>query len=291
MKNRTAVWPSLASKTVGRPGGAESRKRIEAAVRRDPGLPVAEIAERARLSWHTTAYHLGILDGAGKVVIEKVGRDRSVFPPNVPAQQRRWVAALRVDQARQLLRLLMADPRQDIPALARHMGCTEKVVRRRIEHLAQTGLVERIGNWRPVFQVRTVGSRHIAALLLAQDRSSRSRARVGSWEWDPATGHSTLSTEGWRIIGVAPEEGRTAQSFIASFVHPEDLPGFAAVVGRALAEGLPYEHTVRLRTPQGERHIRQSGWVAARDRGGKALRFRGTLEDVTPAALRGPRHP
>lgn len=132
--------------------GAGSRVKILQAVRQDPGIHVSLLAKRAGLSWQTTRYHLKILASQGLVQIDKGGRERRAFPLGVSTTHRSWLAALRTGEAAQVLRLLLADPGQTIPALSRRMGHSEKVVRRQIANLSNAGLVQRKGHLRPMYE-------------------------------------------------------------------------------------------------------------------------------------------
>ncbi|MEA3165248.1 MAG: hypothetical protein QOJ26_92 [Thermoplasmata archaeon] len=259
--------------------GEANRALIQSLVEEDPGIHVSEIADRVGRSWHTTAHHLALLQRAGKVAVEKAGRDRRVFPAGIPARHRRWLAAMRVGQSRAIVRALLDGSRLNVPELSHRLGCSEKVVRRRISDLVRAGLVGRIGTWHPVYEVKRSDALQVASLL--------PKPPVGAWEWDPVGGRSTVSEDGWRVLGVAAQPGRSCMEFVAAFVHPDDRVQLKAVVGTAIAEGLSYEHTVRLRTPLGERRIRQRGWVVARDADGKAIRYGGTMEDVTDVVKAG----
>lgn len=136
-----------------RKDGARRRADLLAAIQADSGIHVAELAKRAGLSWHTTMYHLRILQRRRLVEVEKGDRERRAFPAGLPATHRAWLAALRVGDAAEVLRLLQQDPRQSIPGLSRRMGYSEKVVRRQIANLAQAGLVQRRGQLRPVYEL------------------------------------------------------------------------------------------------------------------------------------------
>jgi signal transduction histidine kinase len=67
----------------------------------------------------------------------------------------------------------------------------------------------------------------------------------------------------------------------ADAVHPDDGPALQQALQRTLDRGEPFDVTVRVRTPQGERHTRQRGRVSARGGDGRPLRLVGTIEDVT----------
>jgi PAS domain-containing protein len=221
------------------------------------------------------------LESTGHVKLEKGGRERVAFPQGVPATHRRWLLAMRTFEAREVLRALLDDPGQSVPALSRRLDRSGKVIRGAIAALVRAGILYKVGWWRPVYALKLSDAGQMASLLR--------KPAVGAWEWEPGSGRSTMSEGGWRVLGVAPEPGRTCQAFVAAFVHPEDRLELKSVVGAAMAEGLPYDHTVRLRTPLGERHVRQRGWVVARHPDGKVLRYGGTLEDVTDFVKAGRR--
>lgn len=262
-----------------RPDGGASRERILAAVHTDSGIHISELAVGTALSWHAIAHHLRVLQREGKVVVEKTGRNRHVFPAGVPASHRRWLAATRSERAMAVLRALLTGAAFDLSTLASRVPMGQKVLRRHLGDLDRAGLVERRGTWRPTYMVKRAEALEIASVLFGNDLTSGHR--LGWWEWDPRRRRSKISREGWQILGVDPEPGRSFEAFAARFVHSDDLASLASVVGAALAEGRSYEHTVRIRTAAGERHIRQRGWVSARDVDGSVLRFSGTFEDVT----------
>lgn len=132
--------------------GRAMRASIRNVVQANPGIHVSELAERLHVSWHTAAYHLGVLARLRLVQLEKNGRERRVFPMGVPPRHRQWLAALRDEDAAEVLRILLRDPRLSVPVLSRRMGFSEKIVRRQVERLAEAGLVERRGQLRPVYE-------------------------------------------------------------------------------------------------------------------------------------------
>src|SRR5687768_157214 len=161
--------------------GAASRARILAAVQADPGIHVSLLAERAGLSWHTTMYHLRLLERRRLVQVDKGDRERRAFPAGLPTVHRAWLAALRTGEAAEVLRLLQQDPRQTIPGLSRRMGYSEKVVRRQIAHLSQAGLVHRRGQLRPVYELSRAAEPELADWL-------RRRGSGGSPADEPGEG-------------------------------------------------------------------------------------------------------
>jgi DNA-binding IclR family transcriptional regulator len=151
--------------------GAGSRVKILQVVRQDPGIHVSLLAKRAGLSWQTTRYHLRILQTQGLVQVDKGGRERRAFPLGVSTTHRSWLAALRTGEAAQVLRLLLTEPGQTIPALSRRMGHSEKVVRRQIANLSQAGLVQRKGHLRPLYEP-AIHSPDLAAWLRSEQEEA-----------------------------------------------------------------------------------------------------------------------
>jgi len=173
---------------VSRRDGAGSRARILAAIQADPGIHVAQLAERTGLSWHTTLYHLRLLERRRQVQVQKTDRERRAFPAGLPPAHRAWLAALRTGEAADLLRLLQQDPRQSIPRLSRRMGFSEKVVRRQMANLSQAGLVHRRGQLRPVYEVSRAAEPELAEWL--RRRGSADPPASGPGEapaYDPST--------------------------------------------------------------------------------------------------------
>jgi len=104
-------------------------------------------------------------------------------------------------------------------------------------------------------------------------------ARLGNWEWEPATGALRWSAECYRILGVERNRRPQLADYLGR-VHPED----AAAVSRALelSEGgacLDLEHRVR-RAPGEERWVHVQAEPTRRD-GRDDLLLAGTLHDVT----------
>jgi PAS domain S-box-containing protein len=104
-------------------------------------------------------------------------------------------------------------------------------------------------------------------------------ARVGNWEWDPATGAGSASAEWFRVVGVGPEDVPTIEAALG-FAHPEDRPAIQAAVARAASDGTPFEVEHRTVLPDGQVLARGEG---VRDESGRVVRVIGTNQDVTEA--------
>ncbi|WP_395751967.1 sensor histidine kinase [Prosthecobacter sp.] len=107
-------------------------------------------------------------------------------------------------------------------------------------------------------------------------------ARVGSWEWDMASGKIVWSDENYRIHGLEPGKYAVTHQAAMSFIHPEDRVMAETTMIRALNEGLPFSFEHRIVRPDGsERMIHKRGEaVMAADGRGTAKVF-GTSQDIT----------
>jgi predicted transcriptional regulator len=138
--------------------GNDSRQKILAAVREDPGLNTSLLAQRVGLSWHTTIYHVLVLQRRHQVETELAGRERRVFPAGIPDLHRGWLAVLRNPNAADVLRLMLHGERHSIPELSLRSGRSHKVIRRQIANLVSAGLVQRHGKMRPEYALATPDS-------------------------------------------------------------------------------------------------------------------------------------
>jgi predicted transcriptional regulator len=155
----------FAGRGKGSKDGQASRARIRELVQAEPGIHVSQLADRLGLSWHTIAYHLRMLETTRDIVLEKEGRERRAYPAGISYVHRRWLAGLRTARAADVLRSLLDDPRQTVPALSRRMGYSEKVVRRQVANLAEAGLLERHGKLRPVYELSREAAPELADWL------------------------------------------------------------------------------------------------------------------------------
>jgi len=106
-------------------------------------------------------------------------------------------------------------------------------------------------------------------------------ARVGSFEFDPATGHIEWSDENYRIFGVDKDKGPLSFDRVIEMVLPEDREILRRTVQRI--EGslplLPEEF--RITRPDGTIRTLQSDIEAIRDSSGKVVKLIGVDRDVT----------
>ncbi|PZO40510.1 MAG: hypothetical protein DCF19_11445 [Pseudanabaena frigida] len=106
-------------------------------------------------------------------------------------------------------------------------------------------------------------------------------ARIGSWEFDVATGESIWSDQQFRILGYDPNESLPLYANFFDLLPLEDRPQLQAVVEEAIAHGTPYEVEHGIFRPDGSIcHIVSRG-EAIRDELGKVIKLVGTITDIS----------
>ncbi|HEX6675387.1 MAG TPA: PAS domain-containing protein [Actinomycetes bacterium] len=107
-------------------------------------------------------------------------------------------------------------------------------------------------------------------------------ARIGSWDWEPATNRVTWSQELYRILGADPEEEVTVDSALG-FVHPDDRPALQAAMARIVVDPAPFAVELRAVLPDGAVRTLLARGEGIRDGTGQVVRVIGTNQDVTEA--------
>ncbi len=108
-------------------------------------------------------------------------------------------------------------------------------------------------------------------------------ARVGSWQFIPATGEHRWSEETFRIHEIEPDRQPPVEEGI-NFYAPEHRPVIAAAFRRACQEGVSYDLTLEMITARGNRRrVRAIGWPVMRD--GRVVKVSGALQDITETRL------
>ncbi|HET7094797.1 MAG TPA: PAS domain-containing protein, partial [Thermomicrobiales bacterium] len=105
-------------------------------------------------------------------------------------------------------------------------------------------------------------------------------ARLGNWEWDPASGRLRASPEAWRILGLAAETPGLGLDALLALVHPDDR-GAVADALHAAERGVRFELDHRLRLPDGDERVVRERAEARPSGEGAALRITGAIQDVT----------
>ncbi len=105
-------------------------------------------------------------------------------------------------------------------------------------------------------------------------------ARIGSWEYDVATGRLTWSEELFRLLGMDPSEGEPTIEALMTHYHPDDLPLQSALSRQALRDAEPYEFDIRVLQPDGSTRWAHAMGRGQRDAQGSVVRLYGTLMDI-----------
>ncbi len=106
-------------------------------------------------------------------------------------------------------------------------------------------------------------------------------ARLGSWDWNLATGEQLWSEEVYRLFGFAPHAFVPTYATFLRCIHPDDRPALDQSVHDALYEGKPFSIDHRIQLPDGgERTVHEQGEVVFDDLGRK-VRMVGTVHDIT----------
>jgi PAS domain S-box-containing protein len=122
---------------------------------------------------------------------------------------------------------------------------------------------------------------HRVAERTTQLRETQRLARIGSWQWDVATGVVTWDDTLAEIYGVALEDVPHDFEGYLALVHPDDRARARAVAEHSAATGEPYMFDHRVLAADGSvRHLHGRG-AAVRGPDGALLRLVGSAQDVT----------
>jgi len=120
------------------------------------------------------------------------------------------------------------------------------------------------------------------ALQSAHERLAEAQAvaRMGSWEWEIASGKVTWSDELYRIFGVPPGTEVDYAAYRRR-LHPEDRERARGVIEEALEARSPFVITHRIIRPDGTRRWIQGEGKPILDESGRVVRMIGTAHDIT----------
>ena len=135
-----------------------------------------------------------------------------------------------------------------------------------------------------VVNARDVSSRRVMEEDLRRSREglalAQRIARLGSWEWDIASGSVAWSDQVFRIFGCTPASFTPTFSAFLEMVHAEDREFVARSVDAAVNDRHPYSVHFRAVTPSGvERYIHAQGEVYFE--GDTPVTMVGTIIDVS----------
>jgi PAS domain S-box-containing protein len=106
-------------------------------------------------------------------------------------------------------------------------------------------------------------------------------ARLGSFEWELASGEVAWSPELCRILGLEPGDCRGTVEVLLGQVHPDDRAEAAATLRAAATEGTSFHLQARVLRRTGELRVLTSWGNVTRDDQGRPARMLGVCQDVT----------
>ncbi|WP_204139870.1 PAS domain-containing protein [Halomicronema sp. CCY15110] len=106
-------------------------------------------------------------------------------------------------------------------------------------------------------------------------------AKVGSWEFEVASGQLSWSAEMFQIMGRDPALGVPKVEDAYALVTPPGEEPLRAAVAQALTAGVPYELEQMIIQPTGERRYVLNRGEVQRDEQGNIVRLVGTTADIT----------
>ncbi|WP_410823754.1 response regulator [Methylobacterium oryzisoli] len=121
-----------------------------------------------------------------------------------------------------------------------------------------------------------------ARLRESEQRRSLALAagRMGSWDWDPATGEYAWDEGQYRLFGVDPADFVPTPESVAPLVHPDDRGRMRALGRRAALTGEPFDAEFRIVRPDGETLWCVTGAATTTDAAGRR-RLSGVTHDIT----------
>jgi len=137
--------------------------------------------------------------------------------------------------------------------------------------------------------LRDVTERKQTAELLARGRrelvAAQRMGRIGSWRWDIGPDNVVWSLELYRIAGRDPASLPPNYADHSQLYRPGSWRRLQAAVQACLTSGAPYELELEMVRPDGAVRWTVAHGEAERDRSGRIVLLRGTLQDVTERKL------
>jgi len=120
-------------------------------------------------------------------------------------------------------------------------------------------------------------------LAASQARLAKSQrvARLGSWEWEAASGRLYRSDEIHSIAGIRPEDFPAGPQELLALVHPGDRERVRDAAARWRGAGGPEVVEFRLQRPDGAIRSALCQVECERDESGALVRLHGVVQDVT----------
>ncbi|MDD5390206.1 MAG: PAS domain S-box protein [Gallionellaceae bacterium] len=122
-----------------------------------------------------------------------------------------------------------------------------------------------------------------AALIIHKDRleQAEAHARLGSWEFDVASGQPWWSAQMYALLGLNPSAGVPSFEDYLACLHPQDRPAVLEVLKRMAAGQPPTPSLYRGNPEHGPTRWLSPTVHCEYDTAGNAIKFSGTVLDVT----------
>lgn len=105
--------------------------------------------------------------------------------------------------------------------------------------------------------------------------------KVGTWDWDPATGKLFWSDETFRLMGFAPGTITPTYEMYLGLVHPDDRAQLNSDVQAALEKKKPYSLDCRIVLGNGKEIVCHVTGKVEFDENDQPTRMLGTIQDIT----------
>lgn len=131
--------------------------------------------------------------------------------------------------------------------------------------------------------VTTTRAEHIELLNVQRMLTeAQTQAKLGSWGVDLATEEVTFTPQMYALCGLSPNSPAPSMREFQQLVHPDDRPAYQQMIRDALRTGEHHSIQHRLQLADGTvRHIYGTGTIERDPESGRALRVRGSAQDVT----------
>jgi diguanylate cyclase (GGDEF)-like protein/PAS domain S-box-containing protein len=106
-------------------------------------------------------------------------------------------------------------------------------------------------------------------------------SQSGLWDWDIAANSAYFSPRFKQILGIAGDADFTTLFFFSDRLHPEDRERAMAAMARCVERDEPFDCEYRLRRADGSYVWVHGHGRAVRDRAGVAVRFAGSIIDIS----------
>jgi len=108
-------------------------------------------------------------------------------------------------------------------------------------------------------------------------KTAQTIAKMGSWEYEAASGVLWWSDEVYRIFGMRQGDKAPSVDTFLGYVHPEDRE----IIRAQIASGKAYRSDYRICLPGGQEKVLHEEVDVERSEDGQVRRLRGTVQDVT----------